>query len=125
MGTLVDPAGFEPATWRVQGDVVFPAFAAIFLSWGRGDDGWRDMPHALTVELRAESPAGFEPATLKPHVVPAAFATALFHTSISFTSETQSRSSSPLAKRESVSNTESEKPPTLRMSLRSFACVVP
>ena len=27
---MMDPAGLEPATWRLQGDVVLPAFAAIF-----------------------------------------------------------------------------------------------
>src|SRR4051794_2005111 len=33
---MLDPAGLEPATWRLQGDVVLPAFAAFLSSpWRR------------------------------------------------------------------------------------------
>lgn len=102
---MVDPAGFEPATWRVGGDVVAPAFAAI----------------SSAKEAVATKGDG------TVHVVPPAFATAFFfsHTSVSFTSATQSRPASPEAKRAIVPNIASEKPPTFKMSARSRAWVVP
>ena len=86
-----------------------------------------DTP-ALFTELRADmfGPAGFKPATwrLSIDVVRQAFATTLFlQTSTCLTMLTQSRVS-PETKRASVSNTASEKPPTLRMSARPCACVV-
>ena len=69
-------------------------------------------------------PAGFEPAT---RVVPTAFVQAsLPQISIDSITDIQcSPASLPDPNSEMVSKTWSEKPPTLRMSSRSAACVVP
>ena len=84
---MMDPAGFEPATWRLQGDVVLPAFAAFVIVKGRGDQVWRERPLSYGCNRGPRTPSsgfpdallwtkGFPPAW--SNVLPPAFATALF-----------------------------------------------